>query len=340
MMENNFEQVEDFLMDEKFRNWVLNPNEELTSYWDNWLSRNPDKEGLLQEAIASARSIGFTSYTANADAKERILKQIKTETPNWNRPRQLTMWNYWSRIAAILVVTFGLGYLFNEYLTNTPDFSDDIEIVYRENPNGVRSHYSLSDGSEVYLNAGSSIEFPRIFDQNERIVKITGEAYFEVKSDKNRPFKVLSENLEVKVLGTKFNFNSDADQQAVALLEGSVAFTDLQSGSSILLNPGQMAEYDQKTKDFELSAFDQELILGWKNGHLMFKDASFKEVISNLEKWYGVSIASDSLDHNSDWSYSGKFRNESLETVLLNMSTVKNFSYEIDGKNVRLKFSD
>lgn len=337
-MESAYNQIEDFLIDEDFKSWVLNPTPELTAQWSAWKQENPKKVSLFEKAEQVARRLEFSTYQAETATKEEILKRIKTETQDWNQTKHFTLWNNWVRVAAAILIAFGLGYLFSELTLNSDQNKRSAEIVYRENPYGIRSHYLLSDGSEVYLNAGSSIEFPKNFEVSERVVKIKGEAYFEVKSDKKRPFKVVSNEMTVTVLGTKFNFNSDAGQNSVALIEGKVEYQDNTSGSSIIMKPGQLASFDTKASKFNLSDFDQNLILGWKNGVLVFRDASLDQVAHNLEKWYGVEISIETSGKSPDWSYTASFSNESLETVLLNMSTVKNFSYEIDGRNVRIDF--
>lgn len=337
-MQSSFNQVEDFLMDEKFRSWVLAPTPELNSYWGEWLENNHVKKDLFEQAEHMARNIEFSTYKASAESKEDILENIQTETQDWNKTRIPSFWNNWLKVAAVLVLGFGMGYILSQLNFNPFDAFSDSNMVTLENPYGLRSHYSLSDGSEIYLNAGSSIEFPEKFTTSVRKVKLKGEAYFEVKSDKNRPFEVISDNLSVTVLGTKFNFNSENGQNAVALVEGKVEYQEKTTGSSIILKPGQMASFSQNDSKFYLTDFDKDQVMGWKDGKLVFRDANLQQVKTKLEKWYGLSISIENPGKSSRWSYTASFSNESLETVLLNMSTVKNFSYEIKGNEILIKF--
>lgn len=342
-MNDSYNKVEDFLTDELFRSWVTNPTPEIESHWDLWLGNHPEKKEMVLEAKKIVKGLEFSVYKPDSEIKEHILKNIKSETPNWNRPKQkqVDLFQYWSKIAAILIFSVGIGSLI--FYLNKPTDNKAItsnNMIVKKNPMGVRSHYVLSDGSEIFLNAGSVIEFPEKFDSNQRIVKLLGEAYFEVQPDISRPFKVVSDKLTVTVLGTKFNFNSDYQSNSVALVEGKVMYSENHSSLDTILIPGQMAKFDENRSRFSLSDFDEEKVIGWKDGKLIFRDASFDEVVNDLKKWYGVTIAIKNKSSKIDWSYTASFSNESLETVLLNMSTVKGFDYKISRKEVTISFAD
>lgn len=339
-MNNSLNDIDDFLLDEDFKSWVLNPTPDLDKYWDEFLKSNPDKNVAIAEAKKLIKGIKYKHYKEDTDRRAYILKQIKSETHGWNRPKQvkLSPMQYWVRVAAILIFSVSISYLVFQWKDSDKPESVVSNIVKKENPLGVRSHYILADGTEVYLNSGSSIEFPKNFNDDERIVKLDGEAYFEVNHDISRPFKVLSDKLSVTVLGTKFNVNSRDNVNAVALTEGSVRYTNNDSGNNVILKPGQMATFDPKDADFNVSDFDPEVIIGWKDGKLLFRDASFEEVIEKIKNWYGVDVVIENGTASTHWSYTASFRNESLETVLLNMSTIKGFSYAISNNSVTISF--
>ena len=152
-------------------------------------------------------------------------------------------------------------------------------------PKGIISKILLSDGTRVWLNAGSSLKFPATFASlPKRIVKLTGEAYFEVTHDKNQIFEVHSKNQVVEDLGTKFNIHAYEDEKRIktTLLEGAV------SVNKVPLKPGEQSVF---TGDkISVKKTDASSAILWKNGFIQFKDQDFKGIMYQVEKWYNVKI--------------------------------------------------
>ncbi len=149
----------------------------------------------------------------------------------------------------------------------------------------------LSDGSRVWLNAGSSVTYPVAFTANERRVTITGEAYFEVEPDKTKPFLVRKGSTEVQVLGTHFNVNAydDIPGTKITLLEGSVRITDTSAPGALTLTPGQQGV----TRNGGLvmnNHVDIEEVMAWKNGEFIFKNAAIETIMEELMRWYDVEV--------------------------------------------------
>lgn len=158
-----------------------------------------------------------------------------------------------------------------------------------ETPKGGIYQVVLPDGSLVWLNNASSISFPTRFAKNERRVRITGEAYFEIRHDKTRPFRVLSDGQEVEVLGTKFNVNAYKDEAAVrtTLLEGSVQIrTGQKSG---LLKPGFQAVL-KGPGSMVIRPADLESVMAWKEGFFQFDRADIPTLMRQLARWYDIDI--------------------------------------------------
>ena len=165
-------------------------------------------------------------------------------------------------------------------------------------PTGRQYHIQLPDGTEVWLNAASSIHYPTVFSGTERVVDITGEAYFEVAKDAARPFKVKAgQGAQIDVLGTHFNVNAYSNEPAIAttLLEGSVRFRGRGGPNgeekSELLKPGQQTQYDQASHALTV-ANDVETaqVVAWKNGKFDFNDMGLKKVMQQLERWYDIDV--------------------------------------------------
>jgi ferric-dicitrate binding protein FerR (iron transport regulator) len=154
---------------------------------------------------------------------------------------------------------------------------------------------TLSDGSKVWLNAGSSITYPILFTGNERKVVIDGEAYFEVAHNDGMPFKVVKGGMQVQVLGTHFNINAyqnEADIK-VTLLEGSVRLVN--GNGKAVIKPGQQAQL--KEIDHNNAAgirvvndVNIDKVMAWKNGLFDFEDATLQEVMRQLERWYDIEV--------------------------------------------------
>lgn len=167
------------------------------------------------------------------------------------------------------------------------------KLVYNTltNPRGSKVvDITLSDGSRVWLDAGSSVTYPVAFVGNERKVSITGEAYFEVTHDATKPFVVSKGETTVQVLGTHFNVNAYDDEGAikVTLLEGSVKVS-MVNGQSAMIKPGEQA----KVVDGKLSiakGVDLVETMAWKNGLFTFNEATIETLMKQIEKWYDVDI--------------------------------------------------
>lgn len=157
-------------------------------------------------------------------------------------------------------------------------------------PKGRQYSLQLADGTKVWLNAFSSITFPTVFSSKTRDVKLTGEAYFEVAKDKEKPFRVFVNDIKINVLGTHFNVNAygDEDDTKTSLLEGSILID--QKEKRILLKPGQQAKTVKSGAIAVKNDINPDEVLGWKNGVFYFENASLKIVLDQLSRWYDVDV--------------------------------------------------
>lgn len=161
-----------------------------------------------------------------------------------------------------------------------------------ETPNGRQYRLELSDGTKIWLNAGSRLKFPVVFNQNSRQVYLTGEAYFEVNKNPHIPFlvNVHGSDTKVEVLGTKFNISSYAEDRGfvTSLLEGKVKiFNDNQSK---VLKPGDRAVADRSGVIHVSFIDDPNEETAWKDNYFEFKDADIRTVMNELGRWYDLKI--------------------------------------------------
>lgn len=160
-------------------------------------------------------------------------------------------------------------------------------------PNGGEYMVTLSDGTKVWLNAASTLRYPVQFTGSERKVELTGEGYFEVAKNKDKPFIVVTDRMDVQAVGTAFNVNcylTNADGTTSATLaEGKIKVTTKQK--TVFIDPGQ--EVRSNTTDTYVNNANVEMALAWKNGFFMFANTSLKEVTMQLSRWYDVSVIYD-----------------------------------------------
>ncbi|WP_164972689.1 FecR family protein [Lacibacter luteus] len=159
-----------------------------------------------------------------------------------------------------------------------------------ETPRGRQFKLTLEDGTQVWLNASSSIRFPVAFTGTERKVEITGEVYFEVAKNKVKPFIVQTGTTKVEVLGTHFNINAYDDEAAVktTLVEGSVRIS--KGNSNGILKPGQQAQASGANTLQIRNDADIEEVLSWKNGRFAFVNADLETIMRQISKWYDVDV--------------------------------------------------
>lgn len=198
-------------------------------------------------------------------------------------------------------------------------------------PRGGKYQLELSDGSIVWLNAASSLRFPISFTGNERKVEVTGEAYFQVSKNAQKPFKVVVPGKgEIEVLGTQFNVNSYTDEEAVntTLVEGKVKFSAV-NGESKNLKPGQQVSMNNKLSVKEV---DLDEVIAWKTGWFNFNRSEITVIMRQISRWYDVDVVFE--DEPLNKTFSGVVnRNNNLTDVLKVMEKV-GVRFKIEGKKI------
>lgn len=218
----------------------------------------------------------------------------------------------------------------------------EIVQIEKSTEPGQKLSFHLEDGTRVLLNSSSRLIFPSKFDSLERKVVLEGEAFFEVSKETKRLFKVVTESTMTTALGTSFNINvfRDGKRIEVALVSGKVIVetsSDSEVAQTMILIPGEMATVLKLNNSIKKSPFDFQEKIAWKDGIIVFREATYKQVAGRLENWYGVNITSNTLPYKK-WEFTGKFENESLENVLIGLQFGHKFDYTINGKDVKLKF--
>tara|TARA_R110002153_G_scaffold244745_1_gene400270 strand:- start:1842 stop:3005 length:1164 start_codon:yes stop_codon:yes gene_type:complete len=216
------------------------------------------------------------------------------------------------------------------------------QLVYNtmDVPYGKKFQLVLSDGTEVYLNSGSSLTYPVAFyDQGPRNVVLRGEAYFTVTSDSLRPFTVSTQNIDAKVLGTEFNISSyqDDEHMKVVLVEGSLSVgqSNTSNPSALLLKPNQLVSYSYFNKELSKENVDVSSYIAWKDGVLLFKNEDFYYIAKKLERHYDVKIEIKDTQLSKE-RYTGRFKTETIEEILKAFQRIKGFDYTINENRIKI----
>lgn len=199
-------------------------------------------------------------------------------------------------------------------------------------PLGGTYNLILADGTNVTLDAGSSIRYPVAFKGVERRVEITGQAYFEVAHNKARPFRVSSNGQTVEVLGTHFNINTYADEGATrtTLLEGSVKVS--KAGKAVTLRPGQQSFIAFNRDAIAVKNADIENVVAWKNGTFSFKRADLPTVMRQFARWYNVEVVYEG--EVPDAAITGKVLRAANAAQVLKIINNLGVRFKMDGRKI------
>lgn len=205
-------------------------------------------------------------------------------------------------------------------------------------PAGARYQLQLSDGTKVWMNSESELEYPVSFSANHRSVRLTGEAFFEVKENKNAPFKIEANGYEIVVYGTSLNISAYANDSFIqtTLVTGALEVNS-REGDTFRLDPGQMAMISHNNQEVSISNVDTRLYTSWRDGILHFHKISLKELAIKLERWYDVEIVFDS-EQKSGLLFSGAMENSrDIRFLLKLIGQAANVEFEISEKQIYVK---
>ena len=178
---------------------------------------------------------------------------------------------------------------------------------------------TLSDGTRVWLNSETEFEYPVFFGNDEREVRLNGEAYFEVHRDTARPFIVMAGDVRTQVLGTSFNVKAYRNDATVSttLFTGKVEVAPLKNQiKRVILSPGLQANWNERAGEMKIQKADLDRVAAWKNGIFLFKQEDIQDIVRQIERWYGVTCVLQ-VNERSRYTFSGSFnRDDSLKSIL------------------------
>ncbi|MGV6943496.1 FecR family protein [Sphingobacterium kyonggiense] len=205
--------------------------------------------------------------------------------------------------------------------------SDPIAFHEFNTPKGTSYSLELPDGSTVQLNSGSSLKLKSDFNRQSREVNLSGEAYFDIAHNKNKPFKVQTKDYQIQVLGTQFNVKSypQLTQTKTSLVKGSVEVNT--AAKALQLVPGEQAKAGKSIQLSKGKANFRE-DLAWRDGYFRFNNASIKDIMSDISTWYNITDIRYEL--NTDERFTGSIvRSRSLKEVLTAMEKIANLKFDM-----------
>jgi len=254
---------------------------------------------------------------------DKIHHKLNIEEPRTIQMKSISIISWLSKVAAIIIIPV-LAFLFytiseNNKLTNqiASVSVDSLEVIA---PVGSRTVVELSDGSLVYLNYGSRIKYPQNFSGKTRRVTLSGEAYFEVAHNPDKPFVVITGLIDVKAVGTVFNVNaySENNEIATTLVEGKVLVEKIKNNGNTEtieeLIPGQHVIYEKNTGIVKSSQEQVDKFIAWKDGKLVFDNDPIEQVAQRLSRMFNVDIEVD--DKVKQYKYTVTFVDEPLFQIL------------------------
>jgi len=315
-----------------------------------WLVVDPARRNKLKQWLAVWDSVGMVDATDQLDiekAYQRFLFRVGTKTAPKTAPKRIrtnTVFMTISRIAAIFVIGFSLGMLFHFYWKN----NQHEQVAFIENivPLGSKSEIKMPDGTAVWLNAGSTLRYPTDYGKTKRNVYLTGEGYFKVTRQTEKPFTVHTALAIITTLGTEFDVKAYPEENVLetTLIEGKLAVEHSEASGvfdRVLLKTGQKLSVtvtDQKPETV-VTQIDQDMAeaeVSWKETNWRIESETLQHLAVKLERRYNVRITVD--DRLKDIRFSATLSDESLEQVLRYMQISNPILFYIDGKNVDIRF--
>lgn len=290
----------------------------------------PDEEKLIRDLTDQLQEDDW-ALTNPEQVRLKVYLGIQQKLSDQKQPAYpMNVRAAWVKYAAGIVLILGMVWLFataSRHLKG-PD------MVRQTAQAGEQVTVTLPDGSEVHLNATSSITYPKKFDAGFRQVKLQGEGFFSVKRNEEKPFSVITDQVKTTVLGTSFNIRSNAGKQVqVTVTTGKVRVElETKSAEALTLLPNQQATYLESTDQFVKTNVNSALYTAWMDDLIIFDKTPLSEVLISLEKRYNVSILLEDKSA-ADCDITGKYKNGGLKNILEGLKFMSGITYGFDEKN-------
>jgi ferric-dicitrate binding protein FerR (iron transport regulator) len=351
-MDSNFEHMnkwEDLII--RFFNNELSINEEQELH--NWINESADNYAIFEQYRAVL--VQSTSQINDSKAGELAWQKISPSIEERVVTLKIFTLTRYLKIAAAVLLIFMAGFFTSKYYMNQNTFSPST-VCEISTPLGSKTFCTLPDGSQVWLNAGSKLVYPKNFDEKERKVTLVGEAFFKVKTNKNKPFIVATSQMNVRAYGTSFNVKAYPDEKVISttLVEGIVKVDGIEGNKKFeyTLKPSQnitivkdvqetekmvqKKQVAQKQKEMAIAESQTEIIkevktelhTSWKDIRWNIEGESLNSLAVLLERRFNTKIFVEAEELNK-YKFTGTIQNETLEQVMQFLSFTTPLNYKI-----------
>lgn len=338
--------LHDFVLDESFRQWVFEPDEQRMSFWHGVMLRHPEQQGLIDEATSLLLHL-HARYDDLTDASHQRIWQVldqafdeRKATTSVAQPISI-----WQRFT-----TGRLGWQMAASLTGLLLLAGGL-IYYLLIPRQMRIHtafgetkrVTLPDGSRVLLNGNTTLTYTDTWsDDQSREVWLDGEGYFTVTKKKSLggriKFVTHTPGLDITVLGTRFNVNTRRGNTAVTLIEGRVQLSkpDETAGRVIDMKPGQFAASQPNVEAVAIRTEKPQLHTSWVEHQFVFDNTSLSDIAQQLHDTYGLDVVFEDSDL-ANRRFTGNLSNQSIETLLTTLSLTFDLTAQRNGDRISLR---
>jgi len=328
------EEFEKWLDEKSDNRWTLNMVNQI------WKA----SEDKSEAAIIQKLNLEKDWERIEAEMDRPSWEERKNKIRKFKKARKKKKWmSSLLKVAALVLVAATSVVLTLQYSPTSSDVA--YEPVFNEitTNSAERATVTLGDGSRVTLNSESKLIAPEQFDRSERVVEVEGQAYFEIKTDKNRPFYVRTEHAVVQVVGTTFDVRSYENERHlnVVVRDGTVEMrkNSDENEEELVLNAGYLGTYDRETMHLRIHEVeDLDNYFGWLDGRLTFLDKPVKEVLADIERRYDITINTELADDViKGQKLTADLKTRAIADVMDVLKMSLEIDYEIDGDNILIK---
>lgn len=338
--------VAELLLDDSFQAWVLSHGQEYAVVWEKWMAEHPEQLGELEQARKIIVGLKKEKYQLPEEKKNVLRRNIIRLTqnkadeiiPDDSKSIERVHWLFWPGVAAavVLLVIFVWGY--------HPFGEQSSEEMHYATAFGEIKTYILPDSSSVTLNGNSSIKFNfQNAEEKLREVWLEGEGFFDVshldhqlESGDKRPVKFIvhTDNLSIKVLGTRFNVKARHERTQVVLEKGSIQLEIDEHIDSLLMQPDELVEVKRGEKIYSQKIVETLNYTGWKEGVINFEGADYEEISSLLKDNYGLEMHFPDEEVARQINLRGTFPSENIDILLEAIANVTHTTMKKKGKTI------
>lgn len=297
---------------------------------EEWLAASPENEKVLEQLYFTLQ---VTNRLHVMESVNPELSLIRFKSRIQKQNKKVSLYRTWSVMQKVAAVLFIPVLVLSAYLFMQVGEKQVRMIEVRTNP-GVVSKFELPDGTKVWLNAGSTLSYPENFWPERRLVQLTGQGYFEVTKNPDKPFIVeVDPTYSVEVLGTTFNISAYKDDEIIetTLVEGSVKLNiSAGSGKEVyqILKPNEKAEFFRTTNKLNIESVNADYDTAWRNGEMIFRNNSMGQVLRMLSRHYNVQFDVKDKDVLNS-IITARFKDEQLPQVMEYLKLASGVKYKI-----------